>query len=143
MCLAAFVFGSGMGGGTFNTTDGNRFVVFTSKAQFDGYVATHSGDLFNVPENERGSYDDKFFEDNALVVFITDGMSGSIKVVYEGYKLKGSELHVTVKELSPPIHTMDLKYNTLCAAIPQELAGSFNKVVIDSYTSPVGQVGNE
>ena len=136
MCLTAFVFGSGMGGvggGTFNTTDGNRFVVLTSKSQFDEYVASHGDDLFNVPESERSNYDGKFFEANALVLFLTDGMSGSIKVVYEGYELKGNELHVTVKELSPAIHTMDLHYNTLCAAIPQGIANSFNKVVIDSY----------
>ena len=129
MCLAAVVFG----GGTFNTTDSNRFVVFTSKAQFDEYVLGHNGDLFNVSQDERGRYDAKFFEENALVMFLTDGMSGSIKVVYEGYKLKGNELHVTVKELSPAIHTMDLKYNVLCATVPQDVAKSISKVVIDSY----------
>ena len=140
MCLAAFTFSGGFGVakngdsvGTFNTTDSNRFVVFTSKAQFDKHVASHEGDLFNVPASERAKYDSKFFETQALVLFLTDGMSGSIKVSYEGYKLEGNELHVTVKELSPQIHTMDLKYNTLCAAIPQELASSFTKVVIDSY----------
>ena len=136
MCLAAIVFGSGMGGasdGNFNTTDRNRFVVFTSKAQFDEYVATHSGDLFCVPESERSAYDGKFFEENALVMFLTDGMSGSIKVFCEGYRLKGNELHVTVKELSPAIHTMDLHYNTLCATITQELAANITKVVIESY----------
>ncbi|MCH5157447.1 MAG: hypothetical protein J1G02_06210 [Clostridiales bacterium] len=140
MCLAAFAFGGGFGiakkgesVGTFNTTDSNRFVVFVTKAQLDEYVASHEGDLFNVPAGERGQYDAKFFETQALVMFITDGMSGSIKVSYEGYKLEGTELHVTVKELSPLIHTMDLKYNTLCAAVPQEVANSFDKVVIDSY----------
>ena len=140
MCMAAFVFGSGFGSGkkgdsvgTFNTTDSNRFVVFTDKAQFDEYVAGHKGDLFNVPESERANYDSKFFETQALVMFLTDGMSSSIKVVYEGFKLQGSDLHVTVKELSPPIHTMDLRYNTIFAAIPQELASSFTKVVIESY----------
>ena len=140
MCIAMFTFGAGFGkpigggsGGTFNTTDSNRFVVFTNKAQFDEYVANHKGDLFNVPAIEQGKYDAKFFETQALVLFLTDGMSGSIKVVYEGYELKGNELHVTVKELSPQIHTMDLKYNTLCAAIPKDNAGSFTKVVIDSY----------
>ena len=138
MCLAAFTFGGGFGvikngGGTFNTTDSNRFVVFTSKAQLDEYVASHEGDFFNIPADARANYDAKFFETKALVMFLTDGMSGSIKVSYEGYKLQGNELHVTVKELSPPIHTMDLRYNTLCAAIPQVVAGSFTKVVIDSY----------
>ena len=138
MCMAGFMFGSGFGGasndvGTFNTTDSNRFVVFTNKAQFDEYVANHEGDLFNVPSGERAKYDSKFFETQALVMFITDGMSGSIKVSYEGYKMDGSELHVTVKESSPQIHTMDLRYNTLCAAIPQELASGITKVVIDSY----------
>ena len=137
MCLTAFAFGGGFGVakdvGTFNTTDSNRFVVFTSKEQVDEYVASHEGDFFNVPTGERAQYDSKFFETQALVLFLTDGMSGSIKVSYEGYKLQGSELHVTVKELSPQIHTMDLKYNVLCAAIPQEIAGSFTKVVIDSY----------
>ena len=140
MCLAAIAFGAGFGiaqegeaVGTFNTTDSNRFVVFTSKAQFDEYVTSHDGDFFNVPVSERANYDGKFFETNALVMFLTDGMSGSIKVTYEGYKLDGSELHVKVKELSPQIHTMDLRYNTLCAAIPQELAGGITKVVIDSY----------
>lgn len=129
MCMTAFVFG----GGSFNPTDNNRFVVLTSKAQFDQFVATREGDVFNVPQGERSKYDGNFFEENALVVFITDGMSGSIKVVYEGYELKGGELHVKVKELSPPIHTMDLKYNTLCATIPQELANNVSKVVIDTY----------
>ena len=140
MCLAAFAFGGGFGVpskgdgvGTFNTTDSNRFVVFTSKAQFDHYVASHEGDFFNVSVADRAKYDSKFFETQALVMFLTDGMSGSIKVSYEGYKLRGSELHVTVKELSPQIHTMDLKYNVLCAAIPQGIASSFDKVVIDSY----------
>lgn len=140
MCLAAFTFGSGFGVakkgdavGTFNTTDSNRFIVFVSKAQFDEYVANHEGDFFNVAVSERAKYDGKFFETQALVMFLTDGMSGSIKVSYEGYKLEGSELHVTVKELSPPIHTMDLKYNTLCAAIPQSVASGITKVVIDSY----------
>ena len=136
MCLAAFVFGAGIGcvgGGTFNTTDSNRFVVLTSKSQFDEYVASHEGDMFNVPASERSQYDGKFFQTNALVLFLTDGMSSSIKVVYEGYKLVGCELHVTVKEISPLIHTMDLHYNTLCATIPQEIATSFTKVVIDSY----------
>ena len=140
MCLMAFAFGGGFGAakkgeyvGTFNTTDSNRFVVFTNKAQLDEYVASHEGDLFNVPSGERAKYDDKFFETQALVMFLTDGMSGSIKVSYEGYKLEGTALHVTVKELSPLIHTMDLRYNTLCAAIPQSIVGSFTKVVIDSY----------
>ena len=138
MCLAAFAFGGGCGAaskgvGTFNTTDSNRFVVFTSKAQFDQYVASHDGDFFNVPVSSRAKYDSKYFETQALVMFLTDGMSGSIKVSCEGYKLDGNELHVTVKELSPLIHTMDLKYNTLCVDIPQELAISFTKVVIDSY----------
>ena len=140
MCLMAFAFGGGFGVikkgksvGTFNTTDSNRFVVFTDKAQFDEYVTSHEGDLFNVPTNERVGYDDKFFETQALVIFLTDGMSGSIKVSYEGYKLDGSVLHVKVKELSPLIHTMDLRYNTLCAPIPQEIASIITKVVIDSY----------
>lgn len=137
MCLTAFAFGGGFGVakgvGTFNTCDSNRFVVFLSLAQFDEYVTSHEGDFFNVPASERAKYDNKFFETQALVMFITDGMSGSIKVSCEGYNLQGSVLHVKVKELSPPIHTMDLRYNTLCVAIPQEIAGSINKVVIDSY----------
>ena len=142
LCLSAFVFagfgkgGSGIGGGsvgTLNVTDSDRFVVFTSKAQLDAYVATHEGDLFNISESEREGYDDKFFENHALVMFLTDGMSGSIKVSCEGYELKNDELHVTVKELSPMIHTMDLRYNTLTVAVPQEIAKSINKVVLNSY----------
>ena len=142
LCMSAFVFagfgkgGSGVGGGsvgTLNVTDANRFIVFTSKAQLDEYVATHEGDLFNVSADERESYDDKFFAKNALVMFLTDGMSGSIKVQCEGYELKGDELHVTVKELSPMIHTMDLRYNTLTVAVPQEIATSIAKVVLNSY----------
>lgn len=140
MCLTAIIFGSGFGltanggsVGTFNTTDSNRFVTFTSKAQYDEYVASHEGDFFNVPASERNKFDSKFFETNALVMFLTDGMSSSINVSCEGYKLDGNELHVTVKELSPSIHTMDLRYNTLCVVIPQELASSITKVVVDSY----------
>ena len=142
MCLVAFAFGGGFGGikngvGTFNTTDSNRFVVFTSKVQLDEYVASHTGDFFNLSANELSRYDAKFFDTQALVMFLTDGMSGSIKVECEGYKLCGTELHVTVKEISPPIHTMDLKYNTLCVAVPQQCATTITKVIIDSYTYQV------
>ena len=141
LCMSAFVFagfGKGNGGagdyvGTFNTTDSNRFVVFTSKAQFDEYCASHDGDLFTVPANERGKYGDEFFATQALVLFLTDGMSGSIKVQCEGYELNGDELHVTVKEMSPLIHTMDLRYNTLTVAVPQDIATKINKVVLNSY----------
>ena len=137
LCMSAFAFGGGFGRGgsvgALETTDKNRFVVFTCKTQLDEYLASHEGDLFTVPANERANYDDKFFEKQALVMFLTDGMSGSIKVQCEGYELKNDELHVTVKELSPPIHTMDLRYNTLTVAVPQEIATSINKVVLNSY----------
>ena len=142
LCTSAFVFagfgkgaagGAGAPDGTFNVTDANRFVVFTSKAQLDEYARNHESDFFNVPAGELGSYDDEFFATKALVLFLTDGMSGSIKVQCEGYELKGDELHVTVKELSPPIHTMDLRYNSLTVAVPQEIASSISKVVLNSY----------
>ena len=138
MCMTTILFGSGFGtaqegDGTVNVTDSNRFVIFTSNVQFDEYVVSHEGDLFNVPASERVNYDAKFFETQALVMFLTDGMSGSIKVSCEGYALNGCELHVKVKELSPPIHTMDLRYNTLCIAIPREVAGGIAKVVIESH----------
>ena len=137
LCMAAFAFGGGFGAqkpvGTLHTSDSNRFVVFTSKAQLDQHLASHEGDLFTLSTGERGKYDDKFFQTQALVMFITDGMSGSIKVQCEGYELKGNELHVTVKELSPAIHTMDLRYNTLTVAVPQEIATSIDKVVLNSY----------
>ena len=142
LCLSAFVFagfgkggtgGVGDAGGTLDTTDANRFVVFTSKAQLDEYCASHDGDLFTLPEGERSKYNDDFFKTQALVMFLTDGMSGSIKVQCEGYELKNDELHVTVKELSPPIHTMDLHYNTLTVAVPQSLATKITKVVLNSY----------
>ena len=133
-CMAAFAFGSGCAPvGTFNTTDSNRFEIFTSKTQLDEHVASHKGDLFNLPTDVLARYDDKFFETSALVMFVTDGMSSSIKVSCEGYRLQGSELHVTVKELSPPIHTMDLHYNTLCVEVAQDIANAITKVVIESY----------
>ena len=141
LCVSGFLFagfGNGKGGadgsvGTLNTTDSNRFVVFTSKAQLDEYAATHEGDLFNISASERAKYDDGFFATQALVMFLTDGMSGSIKVSCEGYELKGCELHVTVKEMSPLIHTMDLRYNTLTVAVPQTVANKITKVVLNSY----------
>ena len=138
LCLSAFVFaGFGKGGGgatgTLTVTDANRFVVFNSKAELEQYHSSHQGDLFTVPVEQRGQYGDDFFATQALVMFLTDGMSGSIKVICEGHELKGDELHVTVKEMSPPIHTMDLRYNTLTVAVPQEIAASFTKVVLNSY----------
>ena len=137
MSLVACVFGAGFGGaqggGTLNVSDANRFAVFTSKQQLDEYATSHQGDMFNLSESERSKYDDEFFATQALVMFLTDGMSGSIKVSCEGYKLHGNELIVTVKELSPAIHTMDLKYNTLTVAVPKEIATSFTKVVLNSY----------
>lgn len=136
LCLMTFAFGAGFGNGsvgTVNTTDGNRFRIFTNKAELINYVTTHKGDFLNLSTDQVAKYDDNFFAKNALVMFVTDGMSGSIKVVYEGYKLIAGELHVTVKEMSPSIHTMDLHYNTLVAEIPQDIAGSITSVVIDSY----------
>ena len=137
LCMSAIgfggAFGNGGGVGTLKTTDNNRFVVFTTKAQFDEYHASHTGDLFVVPVAERGKYDDEFFKTQALVMFLTDGMSSSIKVQCEGYELKNDELHVTVKEMSPAIHTMDLHYNTLTVALPKAMSSSFTKVVLNSY----------
>ena len=139
ICVSAFVFtgfgkgGAGGNGGTLNVTDANRFVVFTSRAQLEEYARSHEGDLFNLSAAEREKYNDEFFATQALVMFLTDGMSGSIKVQCEGYELKNDELHVTVKELSPPIHTMDLRYNTLTVAVPQNIAAKVTKVVLNSY----------
>ena len=139
LCLSTFIFaGFGNGGGanasgTLNVTDANRFVVFTSKAQLDEYTRSHQGDFFNISDGERAKFDDAFFAKNALVMFLTDGMSGSIKVSCEGYELKGDELHVVVKERSPMIHTMDLRYNTLTVAVTQKEATSISKVVLNSY----------
>lgn len=139
ICFSTIIFGGfGKGGGanasgTPNITDANRFVIFTSKAQLDGYVASHEGDLFNISTEDRAKYDDEFFVQNALVMFLTDGMSGSIKVSCEGYELKGEELHVTVKERSPMIHTMDLRYNTLTVTVTQDEAKCIKKVVLNSY----------
>ena len=141
VCLSAIVFGAGFGGiggaggvgGTLTVTDSNRFVVFTSKAQLDEHIASHEGDLFTLPVEQRSKYDDNFFETQALVLFLTDGMSGSIKVSCEGYELKGCELHVTVKDMSPMIHTMDLRYNTLTVSVPQDVATKISKVVLNSY----------
>ena len=139
LCLSTFIFaGFGKGGGanaggTLNITDANRFVVFTSKSQLDEYAASHKGDFFNLSAEERAKFDEEFFAENALVMFLTDGMSGSIKVSCDGYELKGDELHVTVKERSPMIHTMDLRYNTLTVAVTQNEAKVINKVVLNSY----------
>ena len=143
LCITAIGFGAGFGlggkggdGGYVGIpriTDSNRFVVFTSKAQLDEHIASHEGDLFTLTAEERVKYGDEFFEKQALVLFLTDGMSGSIKVSCEGYELKGDELHVTVKELSPAIHTMDLRYKTLTVAVPQEIAATITKVVLNSY----------
>lgn len=136
LCLMAFAFGAGFGNdsvGTVNTTDCNRYKIFTTKSQLANYVTTQQGDFFNITVDQIAKYDDNFFANNALVMFVTDGMSGSIKVVYEGYKLVAGELHVTVKEISPSIHTMDLHYNTLVAEIPQSIVDSITSVVIDSY----------
>ena len=142
LCMTTIIFGAGgsagAGGngeakGTLTVTDANRFVVFTSKAQLDEYCASHVGDLFTLPAEQRAVYDDEFFKSQALVMFLTDGMSGSIKVSCEGYEMKGGELHATVKEMSPPMHTMDLRYNTLTVAVPQEIATNITKVVLNSY----------
>ena len=139
LCMTAIVFGAGFGNGngeakgTLTVTDANRFLVFTNKEAFDEYHASHTGDLFVVPADKRAAFDDEFFKSQALVMFLTDGMSGSIKVSCEGYEMKGNELHATVKELSPLIHTMDLHYNTLTVAVPKDTAASITKVVLNSY----------
>lgn len=134
LCLMAFAFGAGFSNGpvgTVNTTDCNRYKIFTNKEDLLNYVTSNHGDFFNISADQLAKYDDNFWVDNALVMFVTDGMSGSIKVVYEGYKLVQGELHVTVKELSPSIHTMDLHYNTLVAEVPQSIVDSITSVVID------------
>ena len=139
LCLSTIIFaGFGNGGGanasgTLNVTDANRFVVFANKSQLDEYVASHKGDFFNISDSERSKFDDEFFAKYALVMFLTDGMSGSIKVSCDCYELKDDELHVTVKERSPMIHTMDLRYNVLTVAVTQDEAKNISKVVLNSY----------
>ncbi len=109
------------------------FRVFTSAEQLRQYRDGHEGEFFNLSEEEYNSYDEQFFREKALVMFLTQGMSGSIRCIVQDAHREGTELIVTVKELSPSMHTMDLHYNTLAVALSRENACRVQSVRIKTY----------
>lgn len=133
MCLCTFVLGGA--GKSARNLDGDErpFEIFTCEEELQRYRTDHDGDFFNLTDREYARFDKKFFQSNALVMFLTQGMSGSIRCVAEDFRLENNTLVVTVKELSPPMHTMDLRYNTLFVAMPRDLARNVTAVVIRSY----------
>lgn len=136
LCVASVLMGDAamqVQGGKLSSDNGNPFVVFTSAQQLREYSRQHKGDFFNLSARQCAKYTDEFFAESALVMFLTDGMSGSIKVKCEGYAFSDGKLLVTVRESSPPMHTMDLKYNVLTVAVPQDIARKITSVAIRSY----------
>lgn len=134
MCLCAFVIGGTGFAKTFGLDGEERpFMVFTDVDKLASYRASHEGDFFNLDEEQYAAYNEDFFETNALVMFLTQGMSGSIRCVAEQTRLENGALYVRVKELSPPMHTMDLKYNVLAVAVPREVAQQIKSVYIEAY----------
>ena len=135
MCMCCFVFGGTGFAKSVRDLDGETrpFEVFTCLDEMDAYRKNHEGDFFNLTQAQYASYTDAFFQQNALVMFLTQGMSGSIRCIAEDARLENSRLYVRVKELSPPMHTMDLHYNTLAVAVPQNVAHSVKSVCVEAY----------
>ena len=79
MCMTCLVFGGGFA--PVRDLDGEErpFRVFTSAEQLRQYRDGHEGEFFNLSEEEYNSYDEQFFREKALVMFLTQGMSGSIR----------------------------------------------------------------
>lgn len=65
--------------------DSRPFVIFYSLAQLDEYRQRHEGDFFNLTDEQYAQYTDAFFADNALLMLLTQGMSGSIRCCVTGY----------------------------------------------------------
>lgn len=134
MCLCCFVFGAA-GAKPARKLDAEErpFEIFTTLAQLNEYRQSHEGDFFNLTDEQYACYDEGFFGKNALVMFLTQGMSGSIRCVAEECRLENTTLYVRVKELSPPMHTMDLHYNTLAVAVPRNTAKDITAVYVEAY----------
>lgn len=109
------------------------FEIFTSATQLADYRSSHEGDFFNLTDEQYALYDEAFFAGNALMLVLTQGMSGSIRCIAEGHTLDGSSLYLTVRELSPSMHTMDLHYNTLGVTLTPQEASAVKAVYIRSY----------
>ncbi len=135
MCMCSFVFGGAGNSHSVRKLDAEQrpFEVFTTLEQLNAYRASHEGDFFNLTEEEYGKYDEKFFDENAVVMFLTQGMSGSIKCVAEKTRFENDKLYVTVKELSPSMHTMDLHYNTLAVSVSKDIVKDIKSVFIEAY----------
>lgn len=133
MCTTGFIFG-GTGKAVRNLDAEERpFEIFTSSEQLNEYRQTHPNDFFNLTDEEYDTYNAAFFSENAMVMFLTQGMSGSIKCIAEDTRFDDGKLYVKVKELSPPMHTMDLHYNTLAVSVPRDIAQNITAVYIESY----------
>lgn len=138
MCMGWFFGGAG---NSARKLDGDErpFEVFTDLARLNEYRARSEGDFFNLTDEEYSRYGEEFFVDNALVMFLTQGMSGSIRCIAEDARLEDGKLIVRVKEISPPMHTMDLHYNTLAVAVPKGIARDITAVYVESYREEVSR----
>ena len=65
--------------------------------------------LKNYTDNELKEYDEKFFEENAILGFSLQANSGSIVYKLKSIKRNDNSLIISIKENSPSICTDDLR----------------------------------
>ena len=134
MCAGSFIFGGAFVREPYDLDAEKRpFVIFRTLSQLEEYRSGHQGDFFNLSDEQYSVYDESFFKGNALLMFLTQGMSGSIRCEAESFRQENNSLYVKVCERSPLMHTMDLHYNTLAIAIPHSCAQHITAVYIESY----------
>ena len=83
-------------------------------------------------------YDDKFFEDNALIFVVLEEGSGSISHNVESVKIDDSgELHINILSISPESGTCDMAYWHIMVAVPKQDTPDSSEDILVYYNDKV------
>lgn len=116
----------------------DEWVLFTSVEQMDEYFAQLDDETYqyfkpNLTEEQRAQYSSDFFYNKALLLVLVEESSGSIEVSLEKYVVAGNTATVTVKELSPMIHTDDMAYYTFAIELSHDEARVVENVCLNRH----------
>lgn len=115
-----------------------EWVLFTSVQQMDEYFAqledeTYTFDKINLNEEQRAQYSSDYFYNKALLLIVVEEESGSIEVSLESYAVAGNTATVTVKEISPMMHTDDMAYYTFAIELSHDEALVLENVCLNRH----------
>ena len=113
--------------------------IIDSKSEFDEYTGISKYDVFKEQDKEvydkivgkaLQKYDDKYFENNALVIVNVETSSGSNRVVPTRVEIRNNTMTVKYEVYSPQMGTCDMGYWYIIVECGKEEAANLDKIEV-------------